>query len=276
MTLLEYHCRELLRAYPAAYRRDRGEEIVGTLLEVTPPGRSWPLARDVRGMLTGGMRAHAAMSRQRTTAAGLRTAAVAGVAAYLASSAASYLFAASRGYAVPESLAAAVLLAAAVATRWLTRRRVVVPAVAIAAAVALLLTAHAMAPQNIWPATITGLACLAVLALFGSRARPSPRWLWLTGAAVLPSAGVSLPLYIVLVLPLIAIVVCSLLWCVVDARPAIAVAVYLTATMLPGGISSLQGDNVSVYPLLLAAAVTALAIWRLRRQSRRVTTRRGQ
>lgn len=193
MTLLEYHCRQLLRAYPLAYRRERGEEIVGTLLESTPEGRAWPLARDVRGMLTGGLRAHAPMSRQRTTAVGLRTAAVAGVAAYLASLAVGYLFAAARSITTAESLVAAVLLAAAVATPWLTRRRVVVPAVAIAAAVALLLTAYAMAPQNIWPATIAGLACLAVLALFGARARPSPRWLWLLVARSCPRRASACP-----------------------------------------------------------------------------------
>ena len=39
---LERRARWLLRAYPAAYRADRGEEITGTLLEATPPGRDWP------------------------------------------------------------------------------------------------------------------------------------------------------------------------------------------------------------------------------------------
>jgi hypothetical protein len=39
---LERRARWLLRAYPAAYRADRGEEIIGTLLEAVPPGRDWP------------------------------------------------------------------------------------------------------------------------------------------------------------------------------------------------------------------------------------------
>lgn len=76
MTTLERRCRLLLRAYPAGYRQNRGEEIIGTLLETTPAGRSWPLARDVRGLVIGGLLARAARNRQQTTAANLRTAVV--------------------------------------------------------------------------------------------------------------------------------------------------------------------------------------------------------
>ena len=46
MTRLERRSGLLLRAYPAQYRKDRGEEIIGTLLVATPDGRSWPLARN--------------------------------------------------------------------------------------------------------------------------------------------------------------------------------------------------------------------------------------
>ena len=37
---LERRARALLRAYPAEYRHGRAEEIIGTLLEAAPPGRS--------------------------------------------------------------------------------------------------------------------------------------------------------------------------------------------------------------------------------------------
>jgi hypothetical protein len=47
MSTLERRCWLLLSVYPAEYRRERGEEIPGTLLETTPQGRGWPLARDV-------------------------------------------------------------------------------------------------------------------------------------------------------------------------------------------------------------------------------------
>ena len=56
MTPLERRCRWLLRAYPGWYRRGRGEEMLGTLLEASPPGRSWPSFRDARALIIGGLR----------------------------------------------------------------------------------------------------------------------------------------------------------------------------------------------------------------------------
>ncbi len=56
MTGLERRCRWLLRAYPAWYRRKRGEEMLGTLLEASPPGRKWPSVRDARALVIGGLR----------------------------------------------------------------------------------------------------------------------------------------------------------------------------------------------------------------------------
>ena len=56
MTPLERHCRWLLRAYPAWYRRKRAEEMLGTLLEASAPGRRWPSFHDTRGLIIGGLR----------------------------------------------------------------------------------------------------------------------------------------------------------------------------------------------------------------------------
>jgi hypothetical protein len=83
MTKLEQNCRLLLRAYPAQYRRQRGEEILGTLLETTPDGRTWPLARDVRGLLAGGLQARAVLNRRLPLHANVRTAVFVGLAAFL-------------------------------------------------------------------------------------------------------------------------------------------------------------------------------------------------
>jgi hypothetical protein len=52
----ERWCRWLLRAYPAWYRRERSEEMLGTLLEASPPGRRWPSVRDARALVIGGLR----------------------------------------------------------------------------------------------------------------------------------------------------------------------------------------------------------------------------
>jgi hypothetical protein len=56
VTPLERRCRLLLRAYPAWYRRRRGGEMLGTLLEASPPGRRWPSVRDTRALVIGGLR----------------------------------------------------------------------------------------------------------------------------------------------------------------------------------------------------------------------------
>jgi hypothetical protein len=56
VTPLERRCQWLLRAYPAWYRRERAEEIVGTLLEASPPGKRWPSFRDALALVIGGLR----------------------------------------------------------------------------------------------------------------------------------------------------------------------------------------------------------------------------
>jgi len=57
VSALERHCRWLLVAYPAWYRRERSGEMLGTLLEASPPGRRWPSFRDARTLIAGGLRA---------------------------------------------------------------------------------------------------------------------------------------------------------------------------------------------------------------------------
>jgi hypothetical protein len=56
VTPLERHCGWLLRAYPAWYRRKRAGEMLGTLLEASPPGAKWPSGRDTRALVIGGLR----------------------------------------------------------------------------------------------------------------------------------------------------------------------------------------------------------------------------
>jgi hypothetical protein len=56
VSALERHHRWLLRAYPAWYRRERSGEMLGTLLEASPPGRRWPTFGDARALITGGLR----------------------------------------------------------------------------------------------------------------------------------------------------------------------------------------------------------------------------
>jgi hypothetical protein len=80
---LERRARWLLRAYPAAYRADRGEEIVGTLLEAVPPGRDWPPSRETVALVAAGLHARRAANQRQGLATSVRQVAVAGAAVYL-------------------------------------------------------------------------------------------------------------------------------------------------------------------------------------------------
>lgn len=51
----ERRCRLLLRAYPPRYRRSRGAELLGTLLDAAEPGRDTPPLRDAWDVIRGGM-----------------------------------------------------------------------------------------------------------------------------------------------------------------------------------------------------------------------------
>jgi hypothetical protein len=288
MTRLERHCRLLLLAYPAVYRQDRGEEIIGTLLEATPEGRSWPVARDVRGLVMGSLRARAAVNQRLTTSANLRIAALAGVAAALAFSAGAYVSVAARaltglagGHPQPgwPALLVAVLIGVAVTLAWVSRRRAVVLAAVIAAAILVSLAGAWRPPAFGWPVTVlTGLAALALLA--GRDEQPGRRWLWLLAlVAAFPVLSALPPRVGTLAFGslLAATGIVSVLWIVIDARPAIAAAVFLLAFFLPLEIDNLaQGLGVAagVPLLLIVSAMTAVAIWRLRRQSARVTAGR--
>lgn len=79
---LERHIRLLPRAYPPGYRADRGEEMLGTLLETTPDGQNWPLARDSWSLLAGGLRARRTSNRQPGPTTSLRQAVSLAVLAY--------------------------------------------------------------------------------------------------------------------------------------------------------------------------------------------------
>ncbi len=286
MTALERRCRLLLRVYPADYRQGRGEEIIGTLLEATPAGRSWPLPRDVRGLFIGGLRARAALNRRLTTTQNLRTAVTVGAATYLAYSATSDLI-----YGViwlthppvygqqparPQLLAGALVLLA-VAVMWAGSRKSVLVTALILAAVAVCLAGYWRSAYG-WP--IPELACLGALALLaGGDRRPGRGWLWPV-ALVIASLLVTYlgPAYLwpggwapSFLLPLEAIGVISLPWAVIDARPAVTMAVFLLALWLPVGITSLVPyfDLGAVLPVLITIPLAAVAVWRLRRQSAR-------
>jgi hypothetical protein len=282
MSSLERRCRLLLRVYPATYRSQRGEEIIGTLLEATPPGRAWPRSRDLRSLLAGSLRARSAQNRERTTAANLRVAALVGIAAYLAQSATGVLRMFVRYQVVlgwgsqfsPYSWPLAVgmtLMLVTVALVWLSGRRGIVLCGALPAAAAISYVGPWGAAGG--TTTITYLACIAATVVLASGScRPGWRWFWPVAfaAAVLWLPDLAGSVFTVSVLLTVAAVVIA--WMAVDARPVLAVCVFFMAVTLPsviGSVVSVAGV-FDLWPLLaIAAVIVAPAVWLLHRQSAR-------
>ena len=282
MTPLERHGRWLLRAYPAWYRRERGEEMIATLLESSPDGRRWPSARDARAMVMGGLRVRATGNQRLTTWASLRLAVQLGaaltllwlVADNLASDILIWAHVYSHNSGTGYWFAYGLLGLAAVAAAWFAPRTVVA-ALALAAAAAWLYWGDRV--MGILPATL--LVLLAVLVCLGERMPRS--WLWLAGglfAVDLLEGFTAVPwlyfLYQVLgVMPWITLGL-VVIWAAVDARPAMAMAVYLAciypiSTVL-GYVGYGAGPGASWEWYLPLAGVAALATgstWRLRRQA---------
>ena len=200
MTTLERRCRVLLHVYPAAYRRDRADEMLGTLLETTPPGRTFPLPRDTWALLLGGLRARGGQDHRLSTPGNLRLAALLGCAIFLSFTAVNY---GSYGvglvynpgpflYWQPLTVMALILTAAVLP--WLTGRKVVTLG-AVAAGTATV--AYDMSSRFPWhdlplsPVATNATAILEVLLpltalvlLSGGKQRPPRLWLCLPGLIV--------------------------------------------------------------------------------------------
>lgn len=73
---LERRYRLLLRAYPRAYRAQRGDEITATYLELAGPARRWPAPGDAADVLAAGARERLRANGATGAIAGLRLAAV--------------------------------------------------------------------------------------------------------------------------------------------------------------------------------------------------------
>jgi hypothetical protein len=289
MTPLERHARWLLRCYPAVYRRERSEEMIGTLLEATPDGRRWPRARDVRALLICGLKARAAQNRQRTVGANLRAAVMAGLALYLSlwvgvfvAGAVQQLTSKSPHYVGLTSWPAAVIALLSVATivlAWTAPRRIVVAAALAGSAAVVsigLATSGLLGTPFLQALALGGLAALAPRA-----GHPSLRWLWLPGIFAVSWAllqlGVSYAWFgytwglFTPGLLLLVVVAGGVAWVAVDARLIVAVLTYLAVAALQIPVAEVVPDGFGVFAALPAfgvvIAILAPAVWLLRRQS---------
>lgn len=286
MSPLERRCRTLLRAYPRWYRRQRGEEMLATLLEASQPGQSWPSARDARALILGGLRVRAAQNQRLTTGANLRLAAQLGAALTLLLLVANSLATATMIWVHVYSpytgtgylFASGLLGLAAVVAAWFAPRPVVAVLAMAAAGLAAYLSWGGDRAMAILPVGL--LVTLAVLA--SPRERMPRSWLWLAGPlfaanVLLPLAPLGLRfLYIPLTIVPWILVGAVVLWAFVDARPVMALAIYV-ACAYP--VSSLLGylgyggpiASALSWPLLvytiIAAVLASGSFWRLRRQA---------
>ncbi len=311
MTRLERRCRLLLRAYPASYRAARGDELIATLLDTGGPDRAWPTWREAGALVFGGLRVRARQHHRLTTAANLRLSVMLGIAAsigFLGSSSAGRFgllveinnpITLRGGGDLSGSWArlplgsiwpvacAVALTVLAPAAAWIGRRAVAVPVLLAAAAV---LPFAELSRGREWPGEMLAaflplsllFVALAVVTALGTDRLPRA-WLWWYG---LPPAWIldervanSLPFVVgrVLVgLPLFPLFVLgAIVWVIVDARPAIALAVMLATLAVISAAGDLgpwairQQLDLRFAAVYLAAGLVlaASALLRMRRQA---------
>jgi hypothetical protein len=163
---------------------------------------------------------------------------------------------------------------------WLSRRRAIVLAGALPAVAGLAVVSPWQPYSSSFGSTVTELGGLAVLIAVAGRERPRPRWLWLIGPTVLagllipsalPATGPVTAIGVLVLCLLLTLVIVSLGLVAIDARPVIAMVVFLLGTWLSAAVSNLAtgfAGFLSELPFLgICAAITAATVWRLRRQS---------
>jgi hypothetical protein len=287
MSNLEQRYRQLLLAYPRGYRAVRGDDMVGTLMESSAPGRSRPTAKDTMALILGGLKVRSDSGQRLTVADSVRLVVLLAASLALVSEA-NFWFADVRGswgYTFPSmayswvSLVLGLLAIATVALAW-TRFRAAT--LTVAAATAALWIYH---PDGgdltyaIWP--VVALAAIAFLAARPGRPRLPGIWLALP-AVLLVTELITTILQVHTSIPPgvdyvpFILLAGTILWSIVDARPMAAAATWLAwsygagsvflLTRKPGfGLFVARWVPESLALVTLLAAL--IAIRRLRRQS---------
>ena len=302
---LERRARWLLRVYPAAYRAGRGEEITGTLLEATPPGRDWPPPRETASLILAGLRARRAANLRQGLAVSLRQTALVGAAVYVVQLPAMGLgavaWAARRGHLLflfgsDEWLfyvlggLGLVLLAAG----WSGRRELA----AVSAVAAVIPAVSWLLLWQDWHlmvvlADFIGPPSVVFLAFARRTQRPPASLLWLPGLALGAAAAGSLagsspdlfaavtarttllaPDDTVFSLVVLLVAVC---WLATDVRPLAGLVLSFTASRVVYGFAYGR-PLVTVAPAVIAFGIAAslafacLLAWLLRRRTRACPT----
>jgi hypothetical protein len=303
VSLLARRTRLLLRFYPPGYRAHRGEEILGTLLETTRPGRGWPPPREVASVIGGGLRARRAANLRHGLPASLRHIAILAAAMIMVQTPTALLGSVGQHIANPfrpYDLPAGVELGAALgsllvftglAATWCGRRwpvaaavvavaclvlggwRVrIIPEVAVPAVLALvallLLTKRAERP----PVSLLWLPCLPLAMGFvaGLTAASAPLQRIFDAYPLSPASSVALLDPYLTYLSLVPVLVAAC-WLVTDVRPLAAVilqfllwrVIYAAFYTYPAEI----GTQVAIV-VGLSLGLTCALLWLLRHRAR--------
>jgi len=288
MNVLERRYQRLLRVYPARYRLERAEEMLGTLLDGTPPGRRWPTLREGRALLAGGLRVRSGLNQRFGLAAHLRLAALLGfglMLLQLASWDLGQIISFSRRIGVPPGIGQVVA--------YLVMTGVVLLAVFFAPRRLVKLVAWVTAALWLWwdgshgEGLLAAVLLITMATLVRGKQRPPGIWLWVPGAMLASQVLLELEMwrqapYLLGRIPVDMIIWwvirgCVVLWIVIDPRPAIAVAMYagfaVAEAWNPFAVQPNLSWQMAAYGIG-AATATALAIWQLHRDisSRRPRT----
>jgi hypothetical protein len=287
MTALERRYSRLLRAYPSAYRAERGDEILDTLMAAAPHDRTWPTFRDARTLVLGGLRVRAAQDHRLSRMANLRLATMLGIAMFLAFSSAPMLIETQVGSSAATTwsvewasvLVRPIPMAVVVAAFYIRRRLAVLTltTTSLTAAAAAAVIDASIAEVS----ALTAVLVLTFAALAMGRDRMPRSWLWLVGVAVGHA-------YLWLIAPdvdtasgLLSIatgwpgfVIAGAIWIAVDARLAMAITVALSILVVFQAVIDLvdTGSLVRTWPLdiVLVPIIAALGLpasLRVRRQA---------
>jgi len=300
-SLLARRTRLLLRCYPKAYRAHRGEEILGTLLDTTRPGRGWPPAREVASLIGGGLRARRAANLNQGLRASLRHVGLLTAAMLMGGAPATLLsiignpsrYQILRGTESGLALSS-LLVVTALAAAWCGRRWLAVAAAVAATAVEVV--AWQQVNPNGWNAIIgvapAPLVGVALLSLTRRSERPPASLLWLPclppAVAFVenfaPTSGLFIhdllpgvldgrtqllldPYYTYLSLVPVLVAVC---WLVTDVRPlaALALQFLLGRILYPATLGHAGTWTQTVIAAGLSLAITCALIWLLRHRAR--------
>jgi hypothetical protein len=303
---LERRIRLLLRAYPPGYRAERGEEMLGTLLEATPDGRDWPSARDAWSLLAGGTRARRASNRQLGPATSLRQAVVLGLALYISWASAEFFMPDPLTRAHGTPMLAGFLLAVTALAIWAGHRTLMITTAAAGLAViayywysyAAIAANHPLPVKwmvyQFTPAVPLLLGMLVLVHLARRDGRPPRSWLILACAPPLAMLATRIPPVLLRPNPVpgvlwnllpdvfLLLAIPALAWLATDARPALGVALALVVTEAVPLATNVQADlgdhfpvaslwqsySTDVEKLALAVVMTVAMAWMLRRRTR--------